>query len=62
MCAYCSKFINKDDFLKHLSLCYKVREEGTQIKMPFKGETIEFKNHRNKIVRPFVFLQIWNVH
>jgi len=53
-CPGCNKFFDKDEFLKHYEACFKIREEGTQIVMPQPGDTIEFKNHKNKIVRPFV--------
>ena len=40
--------------MKHIELCNKVAECGTQIKMPNPGDTIKFKNLKNKKVRPDV--------
>ena len=28
--------------------------KGTQIKLPKEGETMEFKNYKNKFIHPFV--------
>ena len=39
---------NKDEYMKHIELCNKVAECGTQIKMPNPGDTINYKKRSQK--------------
>ena len=55
-CPYCNKNINSTDFFNnHLRDCYKrACGEGSLIKLPEEGSTMQFKNHKNKLERPFM--------
>ena len=55
-CPYCNKNINSTDFFNnHLRDCYKrACGEGLLIKLPEEGSTMQFKNHKNKLERPFM--------
>ena len=35
-CPYCKRYFNKDEYMKHIELCNKVAECGTQIKKKAK--------------------------
>ena len=42
------------EFHKHIASCYKIAKEGSILNMPQPGQVVKFKNHRNKMERPFV--------
>ena len=46
--------IGVDKFRLHLSKCYKFSKESTLLKLPEEGETMEFKNYKNMIERPYI--------
>ena len=46
--------IGVDKFRAHLSKCYKFAKDSTLLKLPAKGDTMKFKNHKNKIERPYL--------
>jgi hypothetical protein len=46
--------IGVDTFGLHLSKCYKYSKDSTLLKLPEEGSTMEFKNHRNMIERPYI--------
>jgi hypothetical protein len=46
--------IEVDHFRKHLSECYKFAKDSTIIKLPAEGSTMEFKNYKNMLERPFI--------
>ena len=50
-CPYCNKNINADDlFNNHLRDCYKrACGEGSLIKLPEEGSTMQFKNYKIKL-------------
>ena len=56
MCPYCEKVICCDDFEKrHIKDCYKkATDEGGLIVLPEKGSVVKFKNHKNRLERPYV--------
>jgi hypothetical protein len=41
------------EFHKHVASCFKIAEEGSILKMPEEGQSVKFKNRRNKLQRPF---------
>ena len=45
--------IGVDKFRAHLSKCYKFAKDSTLLKLPAEGDTMKFKNHKNKIERPY---------
>jgi hypothetical protein len=55
-CPYCNKNVEvKDFFENHLRDCYKrACGEGSLIKLPEPGSTMKFKNHKNKLERPYI--------
>ena len=55
-CPYCQKNISVKDYCEnHLRDCYKrACGEGSLIKLPEEGSTMKFKNHKNKLERPFI--------
>ena len=55
-CPYCNKNVCADDFFNnHLKDCYKrASGEGSLIKLPEQGSTMKFKNHKNKLERPYI--------
>jgi len=53
-CPYCSTKIQMDKFDRHISSCYNMSKEGAILKMPDPGSTMKFKNHKNKLERPFI--------
>ena len=58
MCPFCEKLICCDDFEKsHIKDCHrKATEEGALIVLPEKGSVMEFKNHKNMLERPYMFI------
>lgn len=55
-CPYCNKNVKVNDFFdNHLRDCYKrACGEGSLIKLPEEGSTMKFKNHKNKLERPYI--------
>ena len=56
-CPYCNTNVNADDYItNHVGDCYKrASNEGSLVKLPEKGSTMKFKNHKNTLIRPFIF-------
>jgi hypothetical protein len=46
--------VKLEEFERHTSSCYKIAMEGSILKMPNKGDVMKFKNHKNKLQRPFI--------
>jgi predicted component of type VI protein secretion system len=55
-CPYCTKNVSINDYFEnHLKDCYKrASGEGSLIKLPEEDSFMEFKNHKNKLERPFI--------
>ena len=55
-CPYCTKNVAvKDFFDNHLRDCYRrASGEGSLVKLPEAGSTMKFKNHKNKLERPYI--------
>ena len=51
MCNGKTKFCEYD---KHLKVCYQFCEEGSMLKLPKPESVMKFKNHKNKLERPFI--------
>ena len=50
----CQGKIKLCDYSKHISFCYKFCKEGSLLKLPEEGSFMKFKNHKNKLERPFI--------
>ena len=53
-CLYCDKFVLRDIHDKHISECYKMCYNTCVACLPEEGSKMRFKNHKNKIQRPFI--------
>ena len=53
-CPICEKKIPHEEYTKHLSLCYRFARDSTLLTLPKEGETMEFKNYKNMLQRPFI--------
>jgi hypothetical protein len=42
------------EYSKHLKSCYQFCKEGSFLKLPDAGSVMKFKNHKNKLERPFI--------
>jgi hypothetical protein len=58
MCPFCEKLICSDDFEKcHIKECHrKATDEGALIVLPEKGSVMKFKNPKNMMERPYMFI------
>jgi len=52
-CLYCGNHFPIESIDKHTSECYKMCFDNRVVKLPEAGSTMKFKNHKNKIERPF---------
>ena len=50
----CNGKVKLCEYSKHISMCYKFCKEGSLLKLPEPGSTMKFKNHKNKLERPFI--------
>jgi hypothetical protein len=53
-CPYCSKTYHHTKFDEHIKNCYNQNFEDRIANLPPKGSFMKFKNHRNKLERPFM--------
>ena len=53
-CPYCNTKVQCQKFNNHIRTCYKIQKEGSILKLPPPGSSMSFKNHKNKIKRPFI--------
>ena len=55
MCLFCEKLVDLDEHESHMRECYKfVQDTGALLELPQAGAVMEFQNHKNKLVRPFM--------
>ena len=53
-CPFCEKPFS-EDINEHVKKCYKLHfNEGSIVKLPEPNTYMGFKNHRNKLTRPFI--------
>ena len=50
----CNGKIKICDYSKHVHACYKFACEGSLLKLPPKGSTMKFMNHKNQMDRPYI--------
>jgi hypothetical protein len=53
-CPMCNGKIKFCEYDKHLKDCYQFCKEGSMLKLPDPGAVMKFKNHKNKLERPFI--------
>ena len=53
-CPLCAKNVDEKEYRNHLTKCYKVGKEGTLLRLPEEGATMNFKNFKNKLEGPFI--------
>ena len=50
----CNGKIKFCEYSNHLKACYQFHKEGSLIKLPDPESFMKFKNHKNKLERPFI--------
>ena len=50
----CNGKIKICEYDKHLKSCHQFCKEGSLLKLPDPGSVMKFKNHKNKLERPFI--------
>ena len=53
-CPYCSKLYELKKFDLHVKYCYSDNFEDLVANLPDAGSVMKFKNHKNKLERPYV--------
>jgi len=53
-CPICQKAVKGEILKEHFTQCYRFAKESTIIKLPEDGATMEFKNYKNMLERPFM--------
>ena len=54
-CPWCENKFHIDKYDSHVKACHAMSCEGEEIlKLPPKGSYMKFKNHKNKLMRPFI--------
>jgi hypothetical protein len=55
LCPYCEKACD-ECLTTHIKTCYKIQfKEGALLKLPEPDTYMKFENHKNKLMRPFMF-------
>jgi hypothetical protein len=53
-CPYCNQKYHHAKFDEHLKHCFNTNFEDRIANLPPKGSVMKFKNHRNKLERPYI--------
>lgn len=53
-CPICRGKIDFKEYTTHISNCLKFAKDSTLLKLPNEGETMEFRNYKNMLERPYI--------